>query len=345
MKCVKYPKIEQFRHIVNSIKKMTTFIGVDNNNNPIYDNNIKLPIVNAIGTVKLHGTNAGISYNSINNIYVQSRTNIYKLDENNLHFGFTDFVNKNVSIFKTFFDTISKENDIDINVYTITIYGEWCGKSIQKNVGISKIEKAFFIFGIKISNINDENFKSYWLDCSKYKNNECRIYNIYDFKTYNIKIDFNNPKNSQKMLETITNDVENECPVSKSFGINGIGEGVVWCFKYENTFFQFKTKGKKHSVTKTKEIASVESEIFNTIKDFVEYSVTDNRFNQAIKEIFIDESYLDIKKLGDLLKWIVNDILIEEKDVLKENNLEPKNVKKFISEKAKNMFFQRYNTY
>jgi hypothetical protein len=34
---------------------------------------------------------------------------------------------------------------------TITIYGEWCGGNIQKGVGITNLEKSFFIFGVKIT--------------------------------------------------------------------------------------------------------------------------------------------------------------------------------------------------
>jgi len=57
---------------------------------------------------------------------------------------------------------------------------------------------------------------------------ENKIYNIYDFPTWEIEIDMENPKQIQNQLIEITNSVESKCPVSSQLGSDGIGEGVVW---------------------------------------------------------------------------------------------------------------------
>ena len=104
----------------------------------------------------------------------------------------------------------------------------------------------------------------------------------------------------------------------------------------------FKTKGEKHSVTKVKKLVEVDVEKLNSINEFVEYSVTENRFNQA-KHVIFGEDYLDRRKLGDFIRWIINDIMSEELDTMKKNNLEPKDVNKYISNKIRTMFFEKEN--
>ena len=51
----KWREIKQFRNIIYDIRKNVTFKGFDENDNPIYDNTIKLPSVSVTGTEKIHG--------------------------------------------------------------------------------------------------------------------------------------------------------------------------------------------------------------------------------------------------------------------------------------------------
>lgn len=345
LKHVKYPKTPQFRNVVYSIKKASTFVGLDENNEPIYkSNNAQLPKIKFTSTVKLHGTNASVCYNLHNGIYTQSRNNSFTLDKTDSHYGFTDFVSERKEIFQNFFNNIIRENSFTIDNPTITIYGEWVGKNIQKGVAISNLEKSFFIFGIKISKPNNEKFESYWVSCNKFKFNNERIYNIHDYEKHTIEIDFNTPEMSLNILSDLTLKVENECPVSKEFGFSGIGEGLVWIGHYNNKRYIFKTKGEKHSNTKVKKVATVDVEKLNNIQDFVEYSVTENRFNQALENIFENNS-LDIKKLGDVIRWVIKDISEEENDTLTKNNLTQKDVNKYISNKVRKMFLEKYNNF
>jgi len=339
-KLIKYSKIHQFRNVIANINRTATFVKLDNSGKAIYNNNNIKPVITFQGTVKLHGTNSSVCYNKKDGFWIQSRRNIITLENDNAGFAF--FAESNKKVFMLFFEKTALKYNIDLNQYTITIYGEWAGKGIQKGVGIAQLEKAFYIFGIKVSNLKDDSFTSYWIESQNLKSPENRIFNVNDYKTYSIEIDFNNPQLVQNKLAKITEEVEKECPVAKAHGIdNSLGEGVVWKGVYKDSIYIFKVKGEKHSATKVKILANIDTEKIKTIQQFVDYAVTKNRFNQAIENIFPDK-ILDIKKLGELIKWTVKDILSEEIDTIKENNLEPKDITKQITQKVKKMFFEIY---
>lgn len=333
---ISYPKIKQFRDVVSSINREVEYIGQDSYGEPVYSKYVKKPTLLFKGTVKLHGTNSSVCFNAKDGYWVQSRNNIITLEKDNA--GFAKFACNHENEFMQIIFNVANENNLDLHKETVTVFGEWVGKGIQKGVAIAELEKSFFIFGIKISPIDNESFTSYWLNEDNYMSEHVKIYNINNYGVYHKEIDFNNPSLSQNELASITEDVEKQCPVAKAFNIEGIGEGVVWRTFYNGNLHTFKVKGEKHSVTKVKKLASVDTEKLNSINEFVEYAVTENRFNQAVKEVFGNEDPY-IEKMGDLIRWVVNDIHSEESDTLKDNNLEPKDVNKNISLKVREMFF------
>lgn len=341
-KHISYPKIKQFRNVVSDINKQISFVGLDVNGEPIYDLSIKKPIITFTGTVKLHGTNASVCFNSQDGFWVQSRQNIITMEKDNASFAF--FAESNRDILIKLIQKVSIENDIDITTHTVSIYGEWAGKGIQKGVGISQLDKAFYIFGAKVSKPQDEEFESYWVSSENLKWEDKKIFNVNNFETYSIDVDFNLPQLAQNKFIQTTEDVEKECPIAKALGVeNGLGEGVVWSAEYKGIVHRFKVKGEKHSVTKVKKLASVDIEKLKSIQEFIEYSVTQARFDQAITEVFGRIENIDVKKMGDFLRWIIKDIMSEEIDTMNENGLEPKDVNKYVSIKAKEMFFKEYN--
>lgn len=338
-KHISYPKIGQFRNIVKDIRRQSSFVGLDENGEAIIDDTLPKPTLLLEGKVKVHGTNAGVIYNRTKGLWAQSRNRIITVDNDN--HGFAFFVESKKQIFKDYFEALSEHFQIDLNIFTISVYGEWAGEGIQKKVGVSKLPKAFYIFGAKVSKIGDEDFKPYWIDTLLFESRGDSIYNLDCFQNYELEVDFNNPEVYQNKLIEITEAVENECPVAKELGVdNGVGEGVVWSTEYKGTVHRFKVKGEKHSVTKVKKLASVDTEKLNDIQEFVEYAVTENRFKQAIEETFGKED-LDVKKIGNLIRWVIGDVMSEELDTLADNGLEPKDVNRFISGKVREMFFNR----
>jgi len=341
-KHISYPKIQQFRNVVSNINREVTFAGLDESNDPIYDHSAKKPTLTFHGTVKLHGTNASVCFNSQDGFWVQSRNNIITTDNDNAGFAF--FAESNKVEFCELLNKVINKHQIDTNEFTVSIYGEWAGKGIQKGVAISEIDKSFFIFGVKVSKPDDPEFNSYWLDSSDLRNTDCRIFNVEDYEKFTVDVDFNMPQLAQNEFAKITEEVEKQCPIAKEFGIDGIGEGVVWKTEYKGNVHRFKVKGDKHSVTKVKKLANVDTEKLKSIQEFVEYAVTENRFNQAIENVFGQEE-LNVKKLGDLIRWFIKDVTSEEVDTMKKNNLEPKDVNRGISFKVREMFFEAQNKF
>lgn len=125
-----------------------------------------------------------------------------------------------------------------------------------------------------------------------------------------------------------------------NFEIGMVGEGIVWACGYKGVVHRFKVKGEKHSSSKVKTLAPVDTEKIGTIKDFVEYAVTESRLNQGLEKVFPNSEPIDIKKMGNLIKWVVDDIIKEETDTLVVNGLEPKDVGKYVSTRVKEMFFK-----
>lgn len=339
------PSIEQFRNIVANINRTYSFVGLSEKEEAIYDHTLPKPILKFVGTVKLHGTCSSVCFNNEGGFWAQSKENIITIQNDNAAFCF--YAESNKETFLGLINQVKEKENIDLNTNTISIFGEWAGKSIQKGVGITNLEKSFFIFGVKISPIVDvtdaeavKKNPAYWVDCTYLRCPEKRIYNVNDYKTWKIEIDFNMPQLKQNELAEITAGVETECPIAKEFGFSGIGEGVVYTANYKETTYRFKVKGERHSISRVKTLASVDVEKLNSIKEFIDYAVTENRFNQAMEKTFLNGEPADIKKLGDLIRWVISDVIKEEMDTMAKNKIEPKEINKYISAKVREMFFK-----
>ena len=343
-KLIKMPSIDQFRNVVSNINRAFNFIGLDDNGDGIYDVTLKKPVITFKGRTKCHGTNGGVSFNAKNGIWAQSKNDIITPQKDNAGFAF--FVESKERFFDDLFRQIIIKNSLELNDNTITIYGEWCGANIQKTVALVNLPKSFFIFGVKITphTENDEELKdkpAYWVDHFYLNHKDENIFNIDDFGVKSIEIDFNMPQLVQNELSEITLGVEKECPVALAFGHSGIGEGVVWSAEYKGVVHRFKVKGDKHSSSKVKVLASVDVEKLNSIIEFVDYATTESRFNQALENVFINDEPIDIKKMGDVIRWVINDIIKEEMDTMVSNGVEPKEVNKYISTRVREMFMKK----
>jgi hypothetical protein len=154
----------------------------------------------------------------------------------------------------------------------------------------------------------------------------------------------------QNEFSKLTEDVENECPVGKYFGVTGVGEGSVWVGKFisprdgQEYHLRFKVKGDKHSASKVKTLAAVDVEKLAGILDFIKYSVTDNRMNQGFDELFTNTDIEPAQKhIGPFIKWVRDDVIKEESDTMAENNILAKDIGKSLSVAARTWFMTKIN--
>ena len=333
-----FDKIPQFRDVVRGISRKSQFIGLDADGEPIYDKNQLqlLPTVNFMGTVKLHGTNAGISTNG-EEVWYQSRTRILTPQSDN--YDFCQFCLQREEAIKRLLLSSNYAHAIGLAirlpVTILTIFGEYCGQGINHGTAIQQLPKMFVVFAVKVTHNNG----SYYVYPHAIRDPDNQIYNIYDFETFNIDVDFNYPGIAQNKFVGLVDYVEKQCPVGKAFGVDGVGEGIVWTGCYGTELYRMKTKGEKHSVSKVKTVNPVDVDKVNAIKAFVEYAVTENRMNQAVEELFVSQGKdLDIRQMGDFLRWIMKDIADEEIHVLGESGLVLKDIGRDVSNKSRVWF-------
>lgn len=337
----KFPHIEQFRNVIRKVTDKTRYSGKDADGNAIF-NNVPLPTLRFTGTTKIHGTNAAVGVTNDGIQWAQSRENIITPEKDNA--GFATFAYKN----KQFFSNLLEKIEYDRAEYSgFIVYGEWCGKGIQKGVAVSELDKMFVVFNIKLIPIY-EGGPNRWLENDYVQelighNEYERIFNIFTFGKWEVDIDFNYPELTSNKLIELTEIVEAECPVGKYFGVSGVGEGIVWTcntWPYVGGDFMFKVKGEKHSASKVKTLAAVDVEKVNSVKECVDKIITENRLNQGLDHLRMNHLEIIPQNLGVFIKWVTSDAIREELDTIIESGLIPKDIGAVASKVARDWFFR-----
>ena len=175
----------------------------------------------------------------------------------------------------------------------VLIAGEWAGEGIQKGIALSSLPRFYAIFNIRID--------GHWVDLRKYTtvhSPEHRIYNIINFTTYSMDIDFQTDTSAIiAQMEKLTNAVATKCPVGvelkddlsslmAALDVSGskkkepasvsTGEGIVWTLvpepPFDTTLYNFKmkseqflTSAKAPNVGRSRELAKA--------RDFADFNV------------------------------------------------------------------------
>lgn len=311
-----FPSINQFRSVVKAEREWAAYHNVEPRKRKF------------VGTVKLHGTNAGISLLG-GELFYRSRTRIITPDDDNA--GFARHMSAHGDVVRELFGALPGQD--------ITIFGEWCGAGVQSNVGISAEQKMFVVFACRSD--------GEWIDaCMVPRDPAARIFNVTDYMPWTMAIDFAHPELVQNDLVAITEGVEQECPVAKAFGHSGIGEGVVWMpvDGDRDERYWFKVKGEKHSASKVKVLAAVDVERFRVRDELVAALVTPNRLAQGL-DLHVSEfgRSVEMPFIGDYLRWVFNDIAKEESDTIEASGFEVKELGKPISDIAKRFYIEAVN--
>lgn len=325
-----FGSIEQFRTCVKVVRDRSDYI------------KIKPPVLNFHGAVKLHGTNASVVFSSLTDeMYPQSRENVISILKDNA--GFAAFVETQKNEFTELFKKIAQSQNNDLE--KIIIFGEWCGGNIQKGVALNKLPKMFVIFGVQLIGTTETN----WFSPKEIKSlgSSERIKNIEESKTFEVQVDFEKPEIAQNHFVELTKQVEQECPFASELGQVGIGEGLVWtCTTSHETIktndLKFKTKGEKHSDTKTKIIVEVDAAKIESIRLFVDQVTTTVRLEKMLEKMSLQGlDYLDVKNTGEFLKLVNADVLKEEIDVVNASGFVWKDITGPLNRKAREWFMQR----
>jgi len=324
----RYHSIGQFAQVYKQIQHDTAFCGLDEDGNAINDWTKPLPTLVFSGSEKLHGTNAAIGFGRDGTRWYQSRERVLSRESDNA--GFCNWGHDNPELVSRVEERI-KDYLEDLPYDDYIVYGEWCGSNIQPQVALSKMNKQFIIFGIKARFGEDED----WMidedveDCLK-----GILLTVFEFKNWSVEIDFNNPAEAINQMVAITNEVELKSPIGIAHDIDGVGEGVVW----KSGDYIFKVKGKLHSASHVKELIAIDMEKVRSVEEFVDKVVSENRLRQGMDYLREMDISPNNKALPVFIKWVKDDCIREEKDLLEASGLVVTDVVKSISIRTKDFF-------
>lgn len=326
----KWQKIQQFHNIRKEVNRLLDYkrtVGED----------IKHPVVTYKGKVKLDGTNAAIRIVD-GVVAAQSRSRIITPEDDN--YGFATFV----ETLKPWLASLPY-----LQVGDHTIYGEWCGKGIQKRCSVSKCDRMFVVFSMDIhckpsrpqKNNDPDSLINYLIGMPD-------TVHVLPWYGPDITVDYG----SQESIDFAVNlmcdyvaHVEKCDPwVDSLFGHKGIGEGLVY-FPIKADYdklpddidLMFKAKGEEHkNVIQLKPVISDPEKVAN-VDAFVEKFVTENRLAQGLTELGLTDP--TTKDTGTFLKWFGNDVKSESTDELEVSGLAWSDVSRKVSTSARNWFF------
>jgi len=188
------------------------------------------------GTAKLHGTNVGITFTTKAS-WVQAKNRV--LSGHQDHYGFFRYITNFRR--EDFFEDPSYLDDLG-EYESLTLYGEYVGKSLMKGTAVNLLpERRFVAFAVYRSSEPGI--------LSKPPKMKAPFDNVMPLDaTLRLSTDLSNFEQVLEDAKRLTLEVDKECPWAKARGIEGPGEGIVWRPLDGNRNLWWKTKGKKHKV-------------------------------------------------------------------------------------------------
>jgi len=346
-KFIGFGSIKHFDQITKDIRHTAQYVGLDEEGNVLVNRSAIMPVIECVGYEKIHGSSSSVCYNNTDGFWVQSRKHIITPQKDNAGCALVYYELKDIWI-KLMLQLACKHS-INLDTHTISLFSEWCGGNIQHKTCVSKLSKKSIIFShFKVSPIDSEDDESsVWLNTGGVSSHEHLIFNVSDFKQQSITIDFNQPKLANSKIIEMIEEIEKSSPIGEYFGIEGnTGEGYVWEFRWKDTFFRFKTKGEEHSkCSKVRTLKPTDEAFENKKIKFVnEVACTQSRLEQMYTEIIHstyngDELLMSNKDIGTYLKLIMHDIIKEESDKLLLNELDMKDINRYVAQLSKEFFF------
>jgi hypothetical protein len=338
-----YPKI------TNHIKEVVKSLRYDLRDPEHPEIEPKLGPIPIIGTVKLHGTHADIIISGNDTITLQSRNNANLLTTADNQGFATAMAKKHDTILQLRDKFIARWSEVNQGKtlaadIPVTIAGEWIGEKIQKGVAIAQLSKRFVIISVKINGewVLDE-------DYGHIEAPEDGFYNISRGGIYRSTLYPDDQQRTINDLEPLAEKIAARCPFAESFGVVGEGEGLVWKLVpyISNSTLWFKTKGGKFKPTFTPAPKKPITDSDAVAKKEAATEVarawcSEMRMEQGWD--FLREKNIpqNMKGIGGFLKWVQQDILVEEKGYIGEHKIDEGLLRMEIIAIAKPWFLERY---
>ncbi|MCX4241494.1 RNA ligase family protein [Paraliomyxa miuraensis] len=308
-----------------------------------------LPRVSYRAKVKVDGTNAAI-HALPGGFAAQSRTRLLTPDDDN--YGFAAWVHANAEW----------SAGLHARLGRAVIFGEWCGRGIQKRTAISKVERnVLAVFAVQLyPALGDPEREAARLLVEPERLRallpEHPDVFVLPWHGEPTELDFSDPERLRvqaEQIDALVADVEATDPwVAEIFGLEGLGEGVV-LYPVEGVEFDddgttdrdryvplmFKAKGEEHRVNRQKRPAQIDPEVVRSIEGFVELMVTPARLEQGLEQVCAGQA--DMRHTGPFLQWIGRDVQKESAAELAAAGLEWKQVAKAVGQAAQRWFRAR----
>jgi hypothetical protein len=291
---------------------------------------VLLNLMPIVGTVKLHGTHADILIHSDDSIVFQSK-GVVGISPTRDNAGFATTMSQKTKVllrlrdlFLARFKQLNPETSID-QTHPVLIAGEWIGKSIQKEVAIAQLSKRFVIVSL---NINGQ-----WQRDSDYGGIAIPNHDIYNISRAGVFTHILHPEDVQRTtdeLQSLAEDVARRCPFAATFGLDGEGEGIVWkpaeAPYNANPNLWFKTKGGRFKPTFTprppRQCLETAEQNRLVAAEVARIWTSELRLKQGLDNLRERQIKINLRGLGAFLKWVQNDIALEEKRYIAEHKID-----------------------
>jgi hypothetical protein len=336
-----YPKItNHIKEVVNTLRHK-----LRDPSNPAAP--VIIPPIPIIGTVKLHGAHADILVHHDNTVVLQSRNTTNLSVTTDIYSFAASMTPKTPAILKLRDQYLARWRELNPEKHLdestpVTIAGEWIGAKIQKGVAISLLSRRFVIISVKINGS--------WVLDSEYASIEDAAADMYNVSRGGVYRSTLYPEDLQRTiaaLEPLAEGIAARCPFAESFGVVGMGEGLVWKLVpyFADADLWFKTKGgsfKPNFMPAPKKLAQGKGEKQELAVRLATAWCGEGRLQQGweyLREKGIERTMLG---LGDYLKWMQSDVLVEEKGYIIEHKVDEQMLRMEIMKVAKPWYVERY---
>ena len=292
----KFPKISHFENVVTHAAY-------------VHEQGIDVSTVHYIGSPKLHGCNMGIHYRPGQALEAQSRNRVVTVDDD--HYGFAAWIAEREADFALAFDPGVE----------CVVFGEWCGKGIHNRDAITKLpQRMFFPFGLATTETeNGEDwFYFRFRDLHAALKPFRSIPGVQPIDpAYQLVVDFTATASAERQIAKALAEVEAQCPVAASLGIEGYGEGIVWVPSDPMLGDRWWFKSKCEAHKETRQVTPRSSDQLaerQYASDFVEGCFTPARFGKA-RDLMVEQGKpRTIENMGHFIKLVTLDVIDEEAD-------------------------------